>query len=287
MVRFLQRTYVYLIFAFLYAPIAVLISLSFNAACSRGSWGGFTLQWYVELFQDRVIMNSLYTTLFIGITSALVATIIGTAAAIGIHNSRGWQKKLVMNLTYIPVLNPEIVTGISLMILFVFAKLQFGYLTLLLAHITFNIPYVILSVLPKLRQLDKNLYEAALDLGAEPWYAFLKVILPEIMPGVITGLLLAFTLSIDDFVVSFFTTGSGVATLSITVYSMARRGINPKLNALSTIMFVAVLLLLIIVNVRQAQDEKKARRQNDKENTLSLVGRASAADIDPEWMQQQ
>ncbi|NLM40382.1 MAG: ABC transporter permease [Firmicutes bacterium] len=287
MVRFLQRTYVYLIFAFLYAPIAVLISLSFNAARSRGSWGGFTLQWYVELFQDRVIMNSLYTTLFIGITSALVATIIGTAAAIGIHNSRGWQKKLVMNLTYIPVLNPEIVTGISLMILFVFAKLQFGYLTLLLAHITFNIPYVILSVLPKLRQLDKNLYEAALDLGAEPWYAFLKVILPEIMPGVITGLLLAFTLSIDDFVVSFFTTGSGVATLSITVYSMARRGINPKLNALSTIMFVAVLLLLIIVNVRQAQDEKKARRQNDKENTLSLVGRASAADIDPEWMQQQ
>lgn len=287
MVRFLQRTYVYLIFAFLYAPIAVLISLSFNAARSRGSWGGFTLQWYVELFQDRVIMNSLYTTLFIGITSALVATIIGTAAAIGIHNSRGWQKKLVMNLTYIPVLNPEIVTGISLMILFVFAKLQFGYLTLLLAHITFNIPYVILSVLPKLRQLDKNLYEAALDLGAEPWYAFLKVILPEIMPGVITGLLLAFTLSIDDFVVSFFTTGSGVATLSITVYSMARRGINPKLNALSTIMFVAVLLLLIIVNVRQAQDEKKARRQNDKETTLSLVGRASAADIDPEWMQQQ
>jgi len=286
-VRFLQRTYVYLIFAFLYAPIAVLISLSFNAARSRGSWGGFTLQWYVELFQDRVIMNSLYTTLFIGITSALVATIIGTAAAIGIHNSRGWQKKLVMNLTYIPVLNPEIVTGISLMILFVFAKLQFGYLTLLLAHITFNIPYVILSVLPKLRQLDKNLYEAALDLGAEPWYAFLKVILPEIMPGVITGLLLAFTLSIDDFVVSFFTTGSGVATLSITVYSMARRGINPKLNALSTIMFVAVLLLLIIVNVRQAQDEKKARRQNDKENTFSLVGRASAADIDPEWMQQQ
>ena len=156
MVRFLQRTYVYLIFAFLYAPIAVLISLSFNAARSRGSWGGFTLQWYVELFQDRVIMNSLYTTLFIGITSALVATIIGTAAAIGIHNSRGWQKKLVMNLTYIPVLNPEIVTGISLMILFVFAKLQFGYLTLLLAHITFNIPYVILSVLPKLRQLDKT-----------------------------------------------------------------------------------------------------------------------------------
>src|SRR5690554_4151715 len=259
MVRFLQRSYVYLIFAFLYAPIAVLVALSFNASRSRGTWGGFTLQWYVELFQDRVIMGSLYTTLIIGITAAVIATVIGTAAALGIHNSRGWQRKLVMNLTYIPVLNPEIVTGISLMILFVFTKLQFGYLTLLLAHITFNIPYVILSVLPKLRQLNKHLYEAALDLGCTPARALWKVIVPEIMPGIITGLLLAFTLSIDDFVISFFTTGSGVSTLSITIYSMARRGINPKINALSTIMFTFVLLLLIIVNIRQAREERKGR----------------------------
>ncbi|HHT73959.1 MAG TPA: ABC transporter permease [Firmicutes bacterium] len=287
MVKFLQRTYVYLIFAFLYAPIAVLIVLSFNASRSRGTWGGFTLQWYVELFQDRVIMSSLYTTLLIGITSAVIATVIGTAAAIGIHNSRGWQKKLVMNITYIPVLNPEIVTGISLMILFVFSKVQFGYLTLLLAHITFNIPYVILSVLPKLRQLKNNLYEAALDLGAEPWYAFWRVILPEIMPGVITGLLLAFTLSIDDFVVSFFTTGSGVSTLSITVYSMARRGINPKLNALSTIMFTAVLLLLLIVNVRQAREEKKGRRDNEQEKGFRIIGTVDAAGVDSEWVQSQ
>jgi spermidine/putrescine transport system permease protein len=287
MVKFLQRTYVYLIFAFLYAPIAVLIVLSFNASRSRGTWGGFTLQWYVELFQDRVIMSSLYTTLLIGITSAVIATVIGTAAAIGIHNSRGWQKKLVMNITYIPVLNPEIVTGISLMILFVFSKVQFGYLTLLLAHITFNIPYVILSVLPKLRQLKNNLYEAALDLGAEPWYAFWRVILPEIMPGVITGLLLAFTLSIDDFVVSFFTTGSGVSTLSITVYSMARRGINPKLNALSTIMFTAVLLLLLIVNLRQAREEKKGRRDNEQEKGFRIIGTVDAAGVDSEWVQSQ
>lgn len=280
MVRFLQRSYVYLIFAFLYAPIAVLVALSFNASRSRGTWGGFTLQWYVELFQDRVIMGSLYTTLIIGITAAVIATVIGTAAALGIHNSRGWQRKLVMNLTYIPVLNPEIVTGISLMILFVFTKLQFGYLTLLLAHITFNIPYVILSVLPKLRQLNKHLYEAALDLGAEPWFAFRKVILPEIMPGVITGLLLAFTLSIDDFVVSFFTTGSGVSTLSITVYSMARRGINPKLNALSTIMFLAVLILLVTVNVRQVRDEKKVRRQDDKKKNGILAGGIGTAGVD-------
>ncbi|NLJ73507.1 MAG: ABC transporter permease [Firmicutes bacterium] len=259
MVKFLQRTYIYLIFAFLYLPIAVLVALSFNDARSRGTWGGFTLRWYGELFRDRTIMNSLYSTLIIGISAAVIATIIGTIAAIGIHNSHGWRRKLVMNLTYIPVLNPDIVTAISLMILFVFARVRLGYLTLLLAHITFNIPYVILSVLPKLRQLNIHLYEAAVDLGATPWYAFRKVIIPEIMPGIVTGLLLAFTLSIDDFVISFFTTGSGVSTLSITVYSMARRGINPKINALSTIMFTFVLVLLVIVNIRQGRDEKKER----------------------------
>lgn len=259
MVRFLKRSYIYLIFAFLYLPIAVLMVYSFNDSRSRGVWGGFTLRWYVELFQDRTIMSSLYSTLIIGVISALAATIIGTMAAIGIHNSKGLQKRLIMNVTYLPVLNPEIVTAISLMILFVFTKVRFGYLTLLLSHITFNIPYVILSVLPKLRQLNKHLYEAALDLGCTPMQALWKVIIPEILPGIITGMLLAFTLSIDDFVVSFFTTGSGVSTLSITIYSMARRGINPKINALSTIMFTFVLALLVIVNVRQAREEKKER----------------------------
>src|SRR5690554_3089219 len=259
MVRFLKRSYIYLIFAFLYLPIAVLMVYSFNDARSRGVWGGFTLRWYVELFSDRTIMSSLYSTLIIGVSAALIATVIGTMAAIGIHNSQGFLKKLIMNITYIPVLNPEIVTAISLMILFVFARVRLGYLTLLLAHITFNIPYVILSVLPKLRQLNKHLYEAALDLGSTPAQALWKVIIPEIMPGIITGLLLAFTLSIDDFVISFFTTGSGVSTLSITIYSMARRGINPKINALSTIMFTFVLLLLIIVNIRQAREERKGR----------------------------
>lgn len=259
MVKFLQRCYVYVIFVFLYMPIAVLMAYSFNDSRSRGTWGGFTLKWYVELFQDRTIMNSLYYTVLIGVLSAVIATIIGTIAALGIHNSRGWKKKLVMNITYIPVLNPDIVTAISLMILFVFAKVRLGFLTLLLAHVTFNIPYVILSVLPKLRQLNKHLYEAALDLGATPSQGFWKVIIPEIMPGIVTGMLLAFTLSIDDFVISFFTTGSGVSTLSITAYSMARRGINPKINALSTIMFVFVLVLLVIVNVRQEREKKKGR----------------------------
>lgn len=273
MVKFLKRSYVYLIFAFLYMPIAVLMVYSFNDSRSRGMWGGFTLRWYVELFQDRTIMSSLYSTLLIGVISALVATIIGTLAAIGIHNTRGIQKKVIMNITYLPVLNPEIVTAISLMILFVFARVRLGYLTLLLAHITFNIPYVILSVLPKLRQLNKHLYEAALDLGSTPTQALWKVIIPEIMPGIITGMLLAFTLSIDDFVISFFTTGSGVSTLSITIYSMARRGINPKINALSTIMFTFVLLLLIVVNVRQAREEKKGRNgKNGSKRQVNSLG---------------
>lgn len=287
MVKFLQRCYVYLIFVFLYLPIAVLMVYSFNDSRSRGTWGGFTLRWYVELFQDRTIMNSLYYTILIGVLSAVIATIIGTVAALGIHNSRGWKKKLVMNFTYIPVLNPDIVTAISLMILFVFAKVRLGFFTLLLAHITFNIPYVVLSVLPKLRQLNKHTYEAAVDLGATPMQAFWKVIIPEIMPGVVTGMLLAFTLSIDDFVISFFTTGSGVSTLSITAYSMARRGINPKINALSTIMFVFVIVLLVIVNVRQEREKKKGRggRNGVKNQGGSHSPNYSDAQLGSEWVQ--
>ncbi len=252
--KFLRKFYVFLIFFFLYAPIGVLIIFSFNASKSRGSWEGFTLQWYIDLFKDKQILTALYYTLLIGVLSSFFATVIGTLAAIGIHNMKNLKKQLVMNLTYLPVLNPDIVTGVSLMILFIFIKLKLGFISLLLAHITFNIPYVILSVLPKLKQLNAHLYEAALDLGAEPFYAFRKVILPEIMPGVVTGALLAFTLSLDDFVVSFFTTGSGVSNLSILIYSMARRGINPKINALSTLMFVSVLLLLLIVNSRTSKD---------------------------------
>lgn len=258
--RFLKKLYGALIYLFLYAPILILIVFSFNNSRSRGSWGGVTLKWYSELFKDSQIMSALYYTVTIAIISSLIATIIGTAAAIGVQQMNRKQKSLVMNLSYIPVLSADIVTGISLMLLFIFIKLQLGFITLLIAHITFNIPYVILSVLPKLRQLDNNLYEAALDLGATPWYALLKVIIPEIMPGIITGALLAFTLSIDDFVISFFTTGSGVSNLSITIYSMARRGINPKINALSTLMFIAVLSLLFIINMRA---NRKPQRKGD------------------------
>lgn len=246
--RFLKKCYVGLILIFLYAPIIVLAVFSFNSSKSRGHWTGFTLKWYVEMFQDRHIMSALYYTIVIAILAATIATIIGLASAIGIYNMNKINRSIIMNLTYLPVLNPDIVTGISLMILFIFINLDLGFLTMLIAHITFNIPYVILSILPKLRQMDKHLYEAALDLGATPFYAFWKVVLPEIMPGVVTGFILAFTLSIDDFVISFFTTGAGVSNLSILIYSMARRGISPTINALSTLMFVCVLLLLLLVN---------------------------------------
>ncbi|MDS1030158.1 ABC transporter permease [Bacillota bacterium LX-D] len=256
--KLLQKFYVGLIFFFLYAPIVVLIVFSFNNSKSRGHWDGFTLKWYLELLQDRQILMALYYTLAVAILSSLIATFLGVIAAIGIHNLNKLQRKIFLNLTYLPVVNPDIVTGISLMILFIFfsqfTNLKLGFLTLLLAHITFNVPYVILSVLPKLKQLNSNLYEAALDLGAPPFYALRKVILPEILPGVITGAILAFTLSLDDFVVSFFTTGSGVSNLSIAIYSMARRGINPKINALSTLMFIVVLLLLLLVNYRTSKE---------------------------------
>lgn len=249
-----KKIYTFLIFLFLYAPIIVLIIFSFNNSKSRSHWDGFTLKWYIQLFKDRQIMKSLYYTLAIAVLSSTISTIIGTMAAIGIHRMRPFSKKAILNINYLPVLNPDIVTGVALMTLFTFVKLKLGFVSMLLAHITFSIPYVILAVMPKLRQLPKNVTEAALDLGATPFYALRKVILPQLKPGIITGLLIAFTLSIDDFVISFFTTGSGVTNLSITIYSMARRGIKPEINALSTLMFISVLILLLIINKRSSKE---------------------------------
>ncbi len=254
--KFIKRFYTFLIFVFLYAPIVTLIAFSFNESRSRGKWGGFTLRWYKELLYDAPIKNAFYYTMVIALLSAIIATIIGTIAAVGIYNMGFLGKKVVLNLNYLPVLNPDIVTGVSLMTLFIFINLELGFLSMLLAHITFCIPYVVLAVLPKLKQLNKHLAEAAMDLGATPFYAFRKVILPEIMPGIVTGALMAFTLSIDDFVISFFTAGKGVTNLSIAVYSMARRGINPKINALSTLMFLGVLGLLLIINKRTVVENK-------------------------------
>ena len=253
MMKFLKRFYLGIILVFLYVPIIVLIIQSFNAGRSRAKWEGFSLRWYGELFRDTRILNALNVTLSIAVLAMIFATILGTLAAIGIYSMKKRPQAVMMTLTTLPNTMPDIVTGVSLMLLFLFAKVNRGYLTMLLAHITFDTPYVILSVLPKLKQMNKHTYEAALDLGATPTYALTHVIIPECMPGIITGAMLAFTLSLDDFTISYFTTTPLVQNLSTLIYSAARRGIEPSLNALSALMFVALLVLLLIVNRRTAE----------------------------------
>ena len=245
--NFFKRFYLVLICVILYAPIITLMVLSFNSSKSRSKWGGFTTKWYVELFKNNSIMNALYTTLIIALLSALIATILGTAAAIGIQAMRKKMRTVVTGVTNIPMLNADIVTGIALMLWFSrFTNL--GYVSILLAHITFNIPYVILSVLPKLKQTNRYTYEAALDLGASPVKAFFKVVFPDIVPGVFSGFMLAFTMSLDDFVITHFTRGAGINTLSTLIYSQVKIGVRPTLYALSTVIFITVLLVLVIVN---------------------------------------
>ncbi len=249
---------------FLYTPIVLLIVFSFNASKSRAVWEGFTLDWYRELFADRKIIAALQNTLSIGLIAAAVSTLVGTLAAIGLYQIKKGPRAALMALCNLPMLNSEIVTGVSLMLLYTAMNMELGYLTLLLSHVAFCIPYVVLSVLPKLRQLDPHLAEAAQDLGATPLQAFFKVILPDIMPGVFSGFLLALTMSIDDFVISFFTTGMGVQNLSITIYTMAKRGISPKINALSTLIFLTVLALLVIVNLPEFIDKDKKDRKTGR-----------------------
>lgn len=259
----ISKVYTALVFLFLYAPIFVLIIFSFNDSntMSRSVWSGFSLKWYTRLFEDRMIMDALKNTLIIAVVAAVVATILGTVAAIGINGiNNKLARRMMMNLTNLPMVNPEIVTGVSLMLLFVFVAqkmggLSLGMASLILAHITFCLPYVILSVLPKLRQMDSHLYEAAQDLGCNPLRAFFKVVLPEISPGIITGMIMAFTLSIDDFIISYFTSGT-TQTLPIYIYSMTRKRISPEINALSTLLFAAVLLLLLIINLRQSREKR-------------------------------
>ncbi len=260
--KILKRLFIALLFLFLYAPIIMLIIFSFNDSISFTKWNGFSLKWYSELFKNRTVMPALMNTLTIAAISAVVSTVIGTASAFGIHYLGKRLKSLVLSVNYLPVLNPDIVTGVSLLLLFVFFNVNLGYNTLLLSHIIFNIPYVILSVLPKLSQLNPNLFEASLDLGANPFKSFFKVILPEIMPGVISGFLMAVTLSIDDFVISYFTAGS-TNTLSIIIYTMRGQRQRPILNALSSLMFVSVLILLISVNFITSKTQKKTE---EKEN---------------------
>lgn len=260
----LQKIYLGFIFFLLYAPIVTLVVLSFNDSKTSAKWGGVTGKWYVSLFQNEQIMNALYTTLTIALLSALIATFIGTIAAIGIQSMNKKLRSLMLGITNIPMLNADIVTGISLMLLFIACRTTMGFSTILLAHITFNIPYVILSVLPKLKQTNKRTYEAALDLGASPIYAFFKVVFPDILPGVFSGFLLAFTMSLDDFVITHFTKGPGVDTLSTKIYSEVRKGIKPEMYALSTLLFVSVLFLLILINTTPADKKAPAKKPISK-----------------------
>lgn len=260
MKTFLKRFYLILIFILLYAPIVTLMVLSFNSSKSRSKWGGFTFKWYISLFQNQDIMNALYTTLIIAFLSALIATVIGTAAAIGMQALGKRFRTFMMGVTNIPMLNADIVTGISMMLLFIALRFSLGFTTILLAHISFNIPYVILSVLPKLKQTSKHTYEAALDLGASPIYAFFKVVFPDILPGVFSGFLLAFTMSLDDFVITHFTKGPGVDTLSTKIYGEVRKGIKPEIYALSTLLFLTVLLLLILLNTAPDKENPKTAK---------------------------
>ncbi len=265
MKKFLSRSYVSLVLLFLYAPILVLIAFSFNESKGR-KWTGFSLKWYGELFRDEAILGALGNTLIIALIAAIFATIIGTAAAIGIHNLKKPARSLVKNVNNLPLINPEIVTGISLMILFSFCRITPGFVTLIIAHITFCIPSVVLSVLPKLKQINKNIYEAALDLGCNDMQAFFKVILPEIMPGVFSGFLMAITYSIDDFIISYFTAGPDSQTLPLVIYTITRKPMTPKLNALSTIMFVIVMAILLIVNFTGDKNEKKEKKKKLSRN---------------------
>ncbi len=250
-----------LVLLFLYIPIFVLIVFSFNVTKSRSVFSGFTFDWYIKLFHNKLIMTSLLNTIIVAVAASVLATVLGTAAAIGINKMKKLPKTLVMQGTNIPIVNPEIVMGVSLMLLFVFfaARMNFelGFVTLIIAHITFDVPYVILNIMPRFRQMNPHLYEAAQDLGCSPVSAFFKVILPEILPGIISGFLMAFTFSLDDFVVSYFTIGATSQTLPITIYSMTRRKVSPEINALSTIIFVVVVTVLVIKNIAERRNSVK------------------------------
>lgn len=260
-ISLISKLYLLLVMLFLYVPIFVLIVFSFNTTKSHTQMSGFTLDWYAKLFRNKLILRSLLNTIIVAVTASVCATILGTAAAVGINSMKKIPKSIAMNVNSLPIINPEIVTGVSMMLLFVFfaarMNFEFGFGTLIIAHITFNVPYVVLNIMPRFRQMNPNIYEAAQDLGCSPAQAFFKVILPEIMPGVLSGLMMSFTFSLDDFVVSYFTNGSQAQTLPITIYSMTRRKVSPEINALSTIIFLVVIAILVSKNIYERRALKK------------------------------
>ncbi len=248
MKKTLEKIYLTLIFIFMYAPIAALIVLSFNASKSRAKWGGFTLEWYLNLLSDSEVIDALINTLVIALIATLFATLIGTITCVAMMGLKRRSRTIIMGITNIPMINADIVTGISLMLLFRAMNISTGFMTVLFAHITFNIPFVMLSVMPRMKEINPSVYEAALDLGASPFTAFTKTVLPDLIPAIISGALMAFTMSLDDFIVTYFTKGSGFDTLSTLIYNEVKRGIQPEIYALSALIFIVVLLLLLIIN---------------------------------------
>lgn len=272
MAKLLKRTYIVLLFSFLYVPIAVSIAFSFNQSKSRTLWTGFTLGWYTQLFRNSAVLSALALSVALAFAAALIATILGTMAAVGVNKMRRGPRAAITNLSYLPIVNPEIITGVSMMLLFVVMKNGLfaigadgiaggimGLPSLLIAHITFNLPYVLFNVLPKLRSMDKNLVDAALDLGCNERQAFFKVVLPEIMPAVFSSFLICLTYSIDDFTISYFTAGN-LQTLPIAIYSMTRKKVSPEINALSAIMFMAILTIILLANYKEQKAEKKKQK---------------------------
>ena len=269
-----NRTVTVLVFIFLYIPMIVLAVASFNTGTDIASFKGFTLRQYANLFRDGTLLTLLRNSVIIALLATLISTVVGTMAAVGIHSMKGRLRSAVMTMTNIPMTNPDIVTGVALALLFAFAGtilktnsvLGFwlnsmdGFWTLLIAHITFNLPYVILNVMPKLQQMDKDLVEAALDLGCTPFQSFTKVVIHEIMPGIISGALMAFTMSLDDFVISYFVTGSSFITLPVEIYNYTKKPIQPKIYALFTLMFIVILVLMVVMNLLQAKSEKNRQQ---------------------------
>ncbi len=255
----LSSCYLVLILLFIYLPIGYVVLFSFNESKSLTNFTGFSLRWYENMFSDRTMLESIYYTVIVAVIATVVSTVVGTITAIGLSKSRRVIRSLVLEINNLPVMNPDIVTAIGLMLLFISLKMQLSLTTLILSHISFCIPYVILTIMPKLRQLDDNVAEAALDLGATPWQALTKVIIPQIYPAILSGALIAFSMSFDDFVISFFTAGVGINNISMFVYSMKRY--NPSVNALSTLIVVVVTVILILVNVIPAIKDKRAQKE--------------------------
>lgn len=253
-----SKIYTTLVMLFLYLPIFVLIIFSFNEGKTT-VWKGFSLKWYEELFRDDNIINALGNSLLIAVLASLFATVLGTAAAIGINNFKGKRRLVIQSVSNIPIISPDIVMGVSLMLLFTFLGVLFnfemGFFTVLIAHICFCVPFVVLNVMPRIRKMDQSIYDAALDLGCNQWQAFYKVVIHELMPGIFSGLLMSFTYSLDDFIITYFTRGAKFQNLSIEIYSMTHRRISPKINALSALLFLAVLIIMILINIRERHEE--------------------------------